>query len=360
MPNIKISELPAAASVATTDVLIVNQGTDTKKATLAQALVGVLTTAQIAGLATTAPAALSTSAVIGLSTFAARADHRHLLPTAGEIGAQAALTTSAPLALTLGGTGQISYTDGQLLIGNSTGNTLTKATLTGTDNIAITNGNGSISVGVTAGAYLEFFEHFMSTTSLAGNIALAVTGGSNTIVNAGLGIIAMSTGSAAATGQQARLNQAANNAVIGSGAARAIFRFAQNGATWFDGTLTGALRCGWGDSTTGESSNAIYFRSQNGQGINFVTKSGNVETLTSTGVSFADGVFRNLEILINSTGTQIIAKIDGTTVATHTTNIPVGRLIFLAHVNRVAAIGTAVIANLDSIYLRLTPNTPFF
>jgi hypothetical protein len=42
MANIKISELPAAASVSTTDVLIVNQGTDTKKATLAQALVGVL------------------------------------------------------------------------------------------------------------------------------------------------------------------------------------------------------------------------------------------------------------------------------------------------------------------------------
>ena len=105
MPNIKISELPAAASVATTDVLVVNQGVTTRKATVSQALAGVLTTAQIAGLATTAPAALSTSAVIGLSTFAARADHRHIFPTLGELGAQAALTTSAPLALSIGGTG---------------------------------------------------------------------------------------------------------------------------------------------------------------------------------------------------------------------------------------------------------------
>lgn len=45
-----------------------------------------------------------------------------------------------------GGTGQTSYTNGQLLIGNSTGNTLTKATLTQGSGVAITNGNGSITI----------------------------------------------------------------------------------------------------------------------------------------------------------------------------------------------------------------------
>jgi hypothetical protein len=45
-----------------------------------------------------------------------------------------------------GGTGQTSYTDGELLIGNATGNTLTKATLTGANGITVTNGNGSISL----------------------------------------------------------------------------------------------------------------------------------------------------------------------------------------------------------------------
>ena len=46
-----------------------------------------------------------------------------------------------------GGTGQSTYTDGQLLIGNTTGNTLTKATLTGTSNqVNVTNGNGSITL----------------------------------------------------------------------------------------------------------------------------------------------------------------------------------------------------------------------
>lgn len=45
-----------------------------------------------------------------------------------------------------GGTGQSTYTNGQLLIGNTTGNTLTKATLTAGSGISISNGNGSITI----------------------------------------------------------------------------------------------------------------------------------------------------------------------------------------------------------------------
>jgi hypothetical protein len=52
-----------------------------------------------------------------------------------------------------GGTGQTSYTDGQLLIGNSTGNTLTKATLTAGTNVTITNAAGAITIAASgAGA----------------------------------------------------------------------------------------------------------------------------------------------------------------------------------------------------------------
>lgn len=47
-----------------------------------------------ATLATTAPAALATTGVVGLSEFAARADHRHILPTASEVGALAATATA--------------------------------------------------------------------------------------------------------------------------------------------------------------------------------------------------------------------------------------------------------------------------
>jgi hypothetical protein len=58
----------------------------------------------------------------------------------------------SPLAVNYGGTGQTTYTDGQLLIGNTTGNTLTKATLTAGANITITNGAGSITIAGASGA----------------------------------------------------------------------------------------------------------------------------------------------------------------------------------------------------------------
>jgi len=55
------------------------------------------------------------------------------------------------VAVNQGGTGQTSYTNGQLLIGNTTGNTLTKATLTEGANITITEGAGTITIAA-AGA----------------------------------------------------------------------------------------------------------------------------------------------------------------------------------------------------------------
>ena len=51
--------------------------------------------------------------------------------------------TSGTLAVARGGTGQSSYTNGQLLIGDTTGNTLVKGTLSsGDSSIAVTNGAG--------------------------------------------------------------------------------------------------------------------------------------------------------------------------------------------------------------------------
>jgi uncharacterized protein (TIGR02145 family) len=50
------------------------------------------------------------------------------------------------IAVANGGTGQTTYTNGELLIGNTTGNTLTKNTLTAGSGISITNGTGSITI----------------------------------------------------------------------------------------------------------------------------------------------------------------------------------------------------------------------
>ena len=54
---------------------------------------------------------------------------------------------SGTLPIANGGTGQTScFGEGEILIGNTTGNTLTKTTLTAGCNISVTNGNGSITI----------------------------------------------------------------------------------------------------------------------------------------------------------------------------------------------------------------------
>jgi hypothetical protein len=72
--------------------------------------------------------------------------------TAGALSTDSSGVISAgTLSVTNGGTGQSSYTDGQLLIGNSTGNTRAKSTLTAGSGISITNGSGSITIAATGG-----------------------------------------------------------------------------------------------------------------------------------------------------------------------------------------------------------------
>lgn len=69
-----------------------------------------------------------------------------LSTTGGPVTTSGTITIAGTLDVDNGGTGQTSYTNGQLLIGNSTGNTLTKATLTEGEGIDVTNGTGSITI----------------------------------------------------------------------------------------------------------------------------------------------------------------------------------------------------------------------
>jgi hypothetical protein len=82
-----------------------------------------------------------------------------------------------PLPVTSGGTGQSTFTNGQLLIGNSTGNTLAKSTLTAGSNINISNGTGSITISVTGLGTMAFKNIGISgTAALAKLTALGADG----------------------------------------------------------------------------------------------------------------------------------------------------------------------------------------
>ena len=96
---------------------------------------------------------------------------------------------SGQLSVSNGGTGQSTYVDGELLIGNSTGNTLTKSTLTAGSGISITNGGGTITIaasggGSTVSSFSAGTTGFTPSTGTTGAVTLA---GTLNLANGGTG-----------------------------------------------------------------------------------------------------------------------------------------------------------------------------
>jgi hypothetical protein len=91
------------------------------------------------------------------------------------------------IAVINGGTGQSTYTNGQLLIGNSTGNTLSKNTLTPSAGIGVTNGPGSIAIANT-GVLSAIAGTGVSVSNATGNVTVANTGVLSIIAGTGIGV----------------------------------------------------------------------------------------------------------------------------------------------------------------------------
>jgi hypothetical protein len=112
-----------------------------------------------------------------------------LTPSTATTGA---VTLAGTLGPSSGGTGQTTYTDGQLLIGNSTGNTLTKATLTQGTGITITNGSGAITVANAGVTSFTSSSGLSTNTSATG--AVSVTNTAPMTYPTGTGIAVVTSG----------------------------------------------------------------------------------------------------------------------------------------------------------------------
>ena len=98
---------------------------------------------------TAAPTWVTLTGTGTVSSVAVSGGTTGLTTSGGPITTSGTITIGGTLAVASGGTGETTYTNGQLLIGNTTGNTLTKATLTAGTNVTITNGTGAITINAT-------------------------------------------------------------------------------------------------------------------------------------------------------------------------------------------------------------------
>lgn len=171
-------------------------------------------------------------------------------------------------------------------------------------------------------------------TTTSGESFILSTAGTGAGANQGTGtanrpgILAFTTGTTA-TGR-ANYGTAGSLLLLGGGAW--VYECALNIPTLSDGTQSYVLLAGLVSSnSTANQTNAVYmlYDSQSvSTGLasttnwNAVTAANSVRTFTNTGVRVDAATWYKLRIEANSAGTSVVFKINGTTVATHTTNIP--------------------------------------
>ena len=125
-----------------------------------------------------------------------------LTTSGGPITSSGTITIAGTLNVANGGTGQTTYTDGQLLIGNTTGNTLAKATLTAGTGISVTNGSGSITIAATNNGTVTSVDVSGGTTGLTFSGGPVTSSGTITMA----GTLAIANGGSGQASTQATMN----------------------------------------------------------------------------------------------------------------------------------------------------------
>lgn len=138
-----------------------------------------------------------------------------------------------------GGTGQTTYTDGELLIGNSTGNTLSKSTLTAGSGITIANGSGAITISATGGG---------TVTSVTGTAPISVATGTTTPA---ISIAAASTSAIGAVQLTDSTSSTSTTTAATPNAVKSAYDLANAALPTSGGTMTGAITFAAGQTISG-------------------------------------------------------------------------------------------------------------
>ena len=180
----KVAEFFGSASQSVLAILSNgNVGIGSSTPSTALVVSGTVTIGNLVSTTTTASTFAGGLSVSGATTLATSLTG-FIQATSGVISATTSPSLNAMsgvLGVANGGTGQSTYTDGQLLIGNTLTNGLTPANLTGTSNeISVTNGHGSITLSTPQAIGTGSSPTFASTTLsnfTAGSVVFAGTGG---------------------------------------------------------------------------------------------------------------------------------------------------------------------------------------
>jgi hypothetical protein len=229
------------ATIPTNGQLLIGNGTGYSLNTLGVG-VGITVTNGIGTISVANAGVLSNIAGTGISVSSATgnvtvANTGVLSFSGGTTGLTPATATAGvvnlagTLAIANGGTGQTSYTNGQLLIGNTTGNTLTKSTLTAGTGISITNGTGSISIAATntgtvtsvAATVPAFLSVSGSPITTSGTLAITLSGTALPIANGGTGATTLAGASIATyAGTETLTNKRIDPRVISAASASTL------------------------------------------------------------------------------------------------------------------------------------------
>lgn len=206
-----------------------------------------------------------------------------------------------------GGTGQTTYTNGQLLIGNASGG-LTKATLTAGTNVTITNGNGSITIDATAGAggVSSFSAGTTGLTPSTGTTGAVTLAGTLNVANGG-------TGATTLTG----IVKGSGTSPLSVAVAGTDYVAPNGNITGTAGNVTGTVAIangGTGQTTAANAINALV-PSQSGQSGKVLTTNGSVVSWGTAGGSGITALTGDVTASGSGSVSATVQKIQSRTVA---------------------------------------------